>query len=226
MTLNYPNYPKHIVGKSNFTKIDKIGFLKHRGFFVGRTTSMDASLFSNEAIIESFEAGLEIKDSTIKNGISVNLISIYKKKDMKFAPIENRNEPRFHISFEEGADGCLPQAREYTYDNAKKYYGFKVSQIQDFEILFAYKANGISPSNKIRFKIEHSPTMCNFWHFNIFLFGQDCFSGKWIKLECPKNVSNNTFKKIANAIFPFLAKKIIMSKIVRARKLNKKYFTK
>lgn len=46
MTLNYPNYPKHIVGKSNFKKIENVGFLEYRGFFVGRTTSIDAESFS------------------------------------------------------------------------------------------------------------------------------------------------------------------------------------
>ena len=37
-------------------------------------------------------------------------------------------------------------------------------------------------------------------------------------------VSNSTFKKIAIAAFPILAKKIVKPKAMRARKLNKKYF--
>ena len=225
MTLNYPNYPKHIVGKSNFKKIDNVGFLKHRGFFIGRTTSIDANPFSINAVKDSFAEGKEVKASTVKNGISVNLISIYKKNDMKFFPIEDKNNPRFHVPFIQNSDGCLPQIEEYKYNKAQRYYGFKISQIQDFEISFVYKANGIIPTDKIRFKIEHSPTMCNFWHFNISVWGQDSISKKWIKLECPMVVSNSTFKKLAIAAFPFMAKKIVEPKVMRSRKFNKKYYT-
>lgn len=32
MTLNYPNYPKHIIGKSNFKKIDNVGFFETQRF--------------------------------------------------------------------------------------------------------------------------------------------------------------------------------------------------
>lgn len=88
MTPNYPNYPKHIVGKSNFKKIENVGFLEYRGFFVGRTTSIDAESFSINTVKDSFAEGKEVKASTVRNGISVNLISIYKKNDMKFIPIE------------------------------------------------------------------------------------------------------------------------------------------
>lgn len=224
MRLNYPNYPKHIIGKSNFKKIDNVDFLKHRGFFIGRTTSLGADSFSIDAVKDSFAKGREVKDTTIKNGISVNLISIYKKYDMKFFPIEDKQDPQFHVPFIWKSDGCLPQIGDYKYNNAQRYYGFKISQIQDLEISFVYKANGIAPTDKIRFKIEHSPTMCNFWHFNIFIWGQDSVSKEWIKLECPMVVSNSTFKKIAIAAFPLLAKKIVKPKVMRARKLNKKYF--
>ena len=224
MRLNYPNYPKHIIGKSNFKKIDNVGFLKHRGFFIGRTTSLGADSFSIDVVKESFAEGREVKDTTVKNGISVNLISIYKKNDMKFFPVEDKQDPQFHIPFIWNSDGCLPQIGDYKYNNAQRYYGFKISQIQDFEISFVYKANGIAPTDKIRLKIEHCPTMCNFWHFNIFIWGQDSLSKEWIKLECPAVVSNGTFKKIAIAAFPILAKKIVKPKVMRARKLNKKYF--
>lgn len=66
--------------------------------------------------------------------------------------------------------------------------------------------------------------MCNFWHFNIFIWGQDSSSKKWIKLECPNIISNKTFEKIAIAVLPILAKKIVEPKVMRARKLNKKYY--
>lgn len=224
MTLNCPNYPKRIVGKFNFKKIDNVGFLKQRGFFVGRTTSIDTDSFSIDAVKDSFAEGKEVKDSTVKNGISVNLISIYKKNDMKFFPIEDKNNPRFHIPFIWNSDGCQPQVGEYRYNNVQRYYGFKISQIQDFEISFVYKANGIMPTDKIRLRMEHYPTKCNFWHFNIFIWGQDSSSKMWIKLECPKVVSNSTFKKIAIAAFPILAQKIVKPKVIRARKLNKKYY--
>lgn len=224
MTFNYPNYPKHIVGKSNFKKIENVGFLEYRGFFVGRTTSIDAESFSINTVKDSFAEGKEVKASTVRNGISVNLISIYKKNDMKFFPIEYKDNPRFHLLFAWDSDGCLPQVGEYKYNNTQRYYGFKISQIQNFEISFAYTAKCITPTDKIRFKIEHCPTMCNFWHFNIFILGQDSSSKKWIKLECPNIISNRTFEKIAIAALPILAKKIVEPKVMRARKLNKKYY--
>lgn len=225
MTFRYPNYPKHIVGLLNFKKIDNVGFLKNRGFFVGRTTSIDVNSFFIDAVKDSFAEGKEVKDSTVKNGISVNLISIYKKNYMKFFPIEDKNRPRFHSPFNWNSDGCIPKAGEYKYNKAQRYYGFKISQIQDLEISFAFKANGITLTDRIRFKIEHCPTMCNFWHFNIFIWGQDSISKEWIKLECPTVVSNKTFKKIAIAAFPILAKKIVKPKVMRALQLNKKYYT-
>lgn len=66
MRLNYPNYPKHIIGKSNFKKIDNVGFLKHRGFFIGRTTSLGVDSFSIDVVKESFAEGREVKDTTVK----------------------------------------------------------------------------------------------------------------------------------------------------------------
>ena len=223
MTLNYPNYPKHIVGKSKFKKIDKIGFLKNRDFFVGRTTSINTDEFSIDAVKDSFAEGKEVKASTVKNGISVNLISIYKKKNMKFSPIEDKSNPRFHLLFVWNSDGCTPQVGEYKYNNTQRYYGFKISQIQDFEISFAYMAKSITTTDKIRFKIEHCPTMCNFWHFNVYIWGQNASTMEWMKL-CPDIISNKTFEKIAIAALPILAKKIVEPKVMRARKLNKKYY--
>lgn len=37
-------------------------------------------------------------------------------------------------------------------------------------------------------------------------------------------VSNSTFKKLAIAAFPFMAKKIVEPKVMRSRKFNKKYY--
>lgn len=226
MIQNYPSYPRHIVGRPNYEPIDVIGFLSQRGFYVGRTTSMSKDQFSLESIKESFKSGSEIKDSTIKNGISVNLLSVYKKKDMKFLAIEDKENPRFHVPLELGKIGVRPMAGEYTFDVSKQYYGFKIASLKTLEIETTYKAKGISPTNKIRFDIEHSPTMSNFWHFNIVLWGQDAYLGSWIKLQCPDIISNGTFKKLAYAIFPVLAEKILLPKNMRAKKLNKKYYSK
>lgn len=226
MKINYPAYPKQLCGRENFKKIENVELLKRRNFFVSRTTNMDSECFSDEAIVNSFESGCEVKDSTVKNGISVNLIARYKKKHLKFFPIEDKTSPRFHLEFSWNTNGCKPQVGEYSYNHRMKYYGFRISQIHDMEISFAYKANGISPSDKIRVRLEHCPTMSNFWHFNMFLWGKDVNSGKWVKLEIQKHISNGTFKKIAMATFPHLAKKIVIPKMIRARKLNKKYYTK
>ena len=117
--------------------------------------------------------------------VLINFIQIYEQKDSKLRNLRNLNK----------------------YNNTQRYYGFKISQIQNFEISFAYTAKYITPTDKIRFKIEHCPTMCNFWHFNIFIWGQDSSSKKWIKLECPNIISNKTFEKIAIAVLPILAKR-------------------
>lgn len=224
MIQNYPSYPKRIIGKKSFTKIEAIGTLVQRGFYVGRTVTHPIIPFKLDSVQDSFKSGREVKDSTIKNGISVNLLSVYKKKDMKFSPIEDRNNPRFHIPFQFGKIGNRLMVGEYSFDRSKQYYGFEVSSLRALEIDFTYKANGIIPTSKIRFNIEHSPTMSNFWHFNIFLWGQDSNTKEWMKLESPI-VSNSTFKKIACAIYPFLAEKIVMPKGLRVKKLNKKYYT-
>lgn len=79
MTLNYPNYPKHIIGKSNFKKIDNVAFLKHRGFFIGRTTSLGADSFSIDVVKESFAEGKEVKDTTVKRNISQSYIYLQEE---------------------------------------------------------------------------------------------------------------------------------------------------
>lgn len=55
--------------------------------------------------------------------------------------------------------------------------------------------------------IKKEPEDSIFGHFNIYIWGQDSLSKEWIKLECPAVVSNSTFKKIAIAAFPILAKR-------------------
>lgn len=226
MMQQYPSYPRHIIGKPNYKIIDKIGFLSQKGFYIGRTTAIQKEQFLFDNIKESFKSGVEIKYSTLKNGISVNLLAVYKKKDMKFFAIEDKEKPCFHVPMKLGFLGKRPIAGEYLFDASKNYYGFKIATLKALEIELTYKAKGIMPANKIHFDIEHSPTMSNFWHFNIVLWGQDSISGEWIKLRCPEIISNATFEKIAYAIFPILAEKIILPKKMRAKKINKKYYSK
>ena len=213
-------YPKHLYPSKQYKKIVIDASLDD--FVLLRYTKDNAPLKSNEKNL-----GLHLCASRFYNGCSVNLLSVYKKCDARYIVDGNASSPQ-HQEWKEGSS-CYPlRLSDYKYQKTRGYIGVSIKNVHTVCIAKCeIKINGTKlRDDKVFFKIEHSPTKCNFWHFNIMIYGVNSITGKEYRLRDLVGFSSNQMKKIATALIHQLEKYLLRPFEMKRRYLPKSYYTK
>lgn len=213
-------YPKHLYPSKRYKKIVVDTFLDD--FVLLRYTKDNDPLNPNEKSI-----GSHLCASRFYNGCSVNLLSVYKKCDARYV-VEGNSFSPYHQEWDEGAS-CFPlRMSDYRYKKDRGYIGVKIKDILAVNITKReIKINGTKlRDDKVFFKIEHSPTKCNFWHFNIVIYGVNSTNGEEYRLRDLDGFSSNQMSKIASALIHQLEGSLLRPFEIKRKYLPKRYYTK
>lgn len=170
----------------------------------------------------------EIKDnwdtSELSRGMSCNLLSVYKHKDACIRP-GGKVKDGHHQLWKEGDAGIIPPNLKYR--KRANFIGIKYDdilrreiRIDNFEISFR---NGSIRTDALVLRLIHRPTYCNFWHFEIRIYGLN--EGSEYLFEEISNVSKKGIKRYLEHAAEILGQKL-MGYIIHSKKCRPKYLRK
>lgn len=173
------------------------------------------------------ELGKHFCPSRFYNGCSTNLLSVYKKCDARYIVHGNAHSPQ-HQDWKEGKSHHQLSFSDFHY---KKNRGFVGVKIEDLRATFIDKRSivvqgTVVRNDKVYFEVEHAPTRCNFWHFNIMVYGINSKTNEIYRLCDEKDYSNSQMTKVATALIHKLEDKIVLPQGMRKHYLSKKKYIK
>lgn len=208
-------YPRHLVPhkKYKITPVDA----DLDDFYLLRYMSNDNTPLGSKEIKDVFPP------SRFYCGMSVNLLSKYRKCDVRYYVNPKKHRKCFE-NWEEGKAGILPS--EFSYYKKRPFVGIKVDGLRSAEL--DIQIGNAKPSirrDKVFFRIEHCPVMSNFWHFNIFLYGENSVTGEMYRLHEAPNVSKNKVQTTASKLIQQIAGDIVDKDQMKAKYLPKRFYT-
>ena len=138
-----------------------------------------------------------MRESEFCNGISVNLLYKYKKRDTVWW-VDDRN---LTADWDFVTDIPCVDSQRIMYYKKQGYFGFK---IEDMERLRStcqiYNNKGeVQRTDGVRCKVVHSPNNVNFWHYNIYLYGEETTGdGKKREYLLRSEVNEKRVKSVAS----------------------------
>lgn len=164
-------YPKHILPRYNYKNMGILPCLYFGKFFLIRTAPDNKPIKSHEDLLKRI--GDLMKASQFRSGgISVTLLSRYRKKDCRFIVDYGANK-EYSKYWIQGEKAVRPISKYVQYRRNRGYIGVGIRDVLAVSKLMDLKKDGVSIGNHIiTFIVEHKPTNCNFWHCEMVLYGE------------------------------------------------------
>lgn len=199
-----PPYPEHLLPQENYKKItNTLG-----EYYLVRQITIENNL-GDDNKATAFNA------SHWHEGLSTSLLSEYTISDVDFF-VSGKDEPDCIKEWEdeEGQrqypNGLMPNKYDYVKD--RKCVIVKISDLLNFELenqTFSVKGIPVKKYENadLFITVEHAPTNCNFWHFNILLNGRG-------KLKNKEQIDEYEFSKRKDTIGSGQVEKLVKNVIL------------
>lgn len=124
-----------------------------------------------DCIISLDDMKRTMKSGNFYEGMSVNLLSIFRVKDAPFF-VYDKDFTR-DWNFQQKVS-MIPHSL-VSYNPNQGFYGFKIKEVEKIKTTFQiYDNKGhFKRTDNLFCQVEHCPNKVNFWHFNIFLYGEE-----------------------------------------------------
>lgn len=158
-------YPRYMFPKSYWHKIPPHTRLKD--LMILRL--MVKQKMPDNGIIDYDTMAANMRANHFFNGISVNLLYKFKKRDAVWW-IED-DDLTSYWDFRSNYPSIHPQC--LVYNAHPGYFGFRIREVESLRStceIYNDKQK-LQRVDDVICKVEHWPTRVNFWHFNIFLYG-------------------------------------------------------
>lgn len=153
-------YPNKLLPKESYRLISN-NTINGKGFFIGRKTDDQDILDPVTGLIKT---AVVSKQTKYLIGYSINLLGVFRVRDSK---IEIRKKARsgFHTSWKPGGKFFRPQKQEYSINKRSGLFFMEFNKVNNFPASILQQSTGV----QFQFicKVDHKPTRCNFWHFEI-----------------------------------------------------------
>lgn len=181
-------YNKKLLPRQCYRLLDDISGLK--SFFLCRNTNR------KRRIIKKSDNWDEVWDiSELRRGMSVNLLSVYTHSDAQIIVTGKIGDS--HFERWNPADEIIAPPH-IKYHRRANFIGVRIDDILNItcpQIEVTFK-NGTERKDSVRFDVQHCPTKCNFWHFEIGIVAMDP-SGNEYNFENNNSFSINGRKRYA-----------------------------
>jgi hypothetical protein len=182
MNLIIMIYPEHLLPQFNYKLISETDELC-LCTLVRHTSSKDLFLTGTETVDPD---KLQIQSGHLKD-LSTNLLGIFKIEDIYVEVLNNT----FYDLWNVGENTVTPLIhKDFCINNDRGFFFFNINEIIHLEL-------PLIQNYTILFKVIHTPTKCNFWHFSIRAYSKNIEIS-----EMP--ISENQKKKIWKSLKDFL----------------------
>ena len=209
-------YPNHLYPKKIYKKI--IFDSKLNDHCLLRYTSSDKP-------IEKGKLGEHMGASQFSGGCSVNLLSVYRKCDSRYA-VNGKSDAPQHQYWNEEDSSYVLHSKDFKYDKKREFIGVKIKDVRSTYIdNRSIIVNGTKiRDDKVFFDIEHAPTRCNFWHYNMYIYGINSQTKERYCLSTLNNYSNGQLKKVAVDLLHKLETHLLLPSQMKSHYLPKRYY--
>lgn len=210
-------YPRRLLPSSNYHKMESIkGIGNH---FVLRATPKGICVRKKIHLKNNFRACMQSKEFV--DGVSVNLLSVFHKKDILFKA-DYRLHPEWELDWDEISSTPRPNG-DVVRERQRGYFGFRVRDLST--IFFDYfPIKGVDdptmPPMHLTLRMEHRPTKLNFWHCTIFICEQDTLS------DIRHTFDEKVIKRMAKCAVPLIQNIVLLPKSTKEKRISKKFFSK
>ncbi len=167
------SYPNKLLPKRIYSILDS-NIFRSEGFYLLRHTPSKKLIDENTDMLLNNAICLQ---SSHIIGYSLNLMGRYTIKHSKIE-INHDFKKVFNSDWEPCELSLQPKKGQYRYDESKGFFFI------DFNSIHNYPYSKTHPETAIKYKyickLEHKPTKCNFWHFELHWYDSD---GNKIKIE-------------------------------------------
>lgn len=210
-------YPYPLLPNSRYKKfsIDK-SLKKH---YVLRLVCGKAHVRSKEDLDKQFKPSMKKEEFVL--GVSVNLLSKFRKKDVLYKP-DYIARPDWEKDWDEINSTPRPVSG-ISRLRKKSYFGFKVRDLEN--ITFEYKPtkNVDAPDMRtlnLTLRVEHAPSKINFWHCNIYI----CERGSLDDIRT--TLDDKVIQRIAKIVVPLMKNRALLPKLMKTKKVDKRTYYK
>ena len=164
-------YPKRILPRQNYKNMGQLQGVHLGKFFLVRTAPDNKPIKSHEDLLNRL--GELMKASQFRSGgLSVTLLSRYKKKDCRYIVSYEANS-EYSKYWNPGEPAVRPQSCDVGYKKNRGYIGIGICDVLAASKRMDLKKGGVSIGNhRITLIVEHKPTKSNFWHCEMVLYGE------------------------------------------------------
>lgn len=211
-------YPHRVLPRTDYKKIVVDAFLDN--FFLLRYALGDISIKKGDT-----NYARHFKASQFFDGLSVNLLSVFRKQDAAFKVLGSADDPQ-HQEWQEGNDPFSLDEGMLKYSRYRGFVGIKIKDLNKAKIdKRAIKIDGVTiREDEVHFTLEHAPTLCNFWHFNIHIEGINSNNHEYYLLRNEEGYKNSQLSKVAADLLHQIEDYVVSRKRMRAYKLPKTYY--
>lgn len=211
-------YPHRLLPRADYHNIVVDAYLDD--FFLLRYALGNASIKKGD---KSFAR--HFKSSQFFDGLSVNLLSVFRKQDAAFMVLGSAGDPQ-HQEWKQGNDPFIVDDRLLKYSRYRGFVGIKIKDLNRAKIdKRDIKVDGVTiRKDEVHFKIEHAPTLCNFWHFNIHIEGINSKNSQYYLLRNEQGYKNTQLSKVAADLLHQIEDFVVSRQRMYVHKLPKSYY--
>lgn len=196
---HYREYPNYMYPRKDYHKIPMCNHLDDmmvlRFMYKDRAvTKMPPEDSFNLTLMQDY-----MKEGLFMNGISCNLLSLFKKRDAIFW-VKNQDLTNKDWNFKSPANHI--SKTDYDIYTDPGYFGFRIKDVEKLSTTIdIYDKNGCKKRvDDVVCRVEHCPNIVNFWHFNIFLYGIEKIDNTNRIYRLDKEVNEKKVRKIAKTL--------------------------
>lgn len=149
-------YPSKIIPQKKYKKLPSDYFLQSGYYIIRHTNSKD--ILDNLSQVK-VKAVCEPRVRII--GLSVNLMGHYRVVDSQI----NVLSPEYHQDWPIGTLGKKPSKNEFFIDNKRGVVFIRFEAFHNYP--FDYTHSDTSENYNFYCRLDHCPTLCNYWHFEV-----------------------------------------------------------
>ena len=213
-------YPRRLLPKRKFSLIPEECFITEmKEFFLLRRIKKDDSKQDFRDKLKS-----QFIPSTFGKGISVVLLSIYRKEDIGWCCRKPYGKKmKYECKWEDNNRKTIfPKNKHLQFDKGASFGGYKISEVYEYQADYPISKNENGTvrtrPDLVKLKVIHEPVCINFWHCEIMLYG---VNGDDMNTY---NFSNSKAEKVGNIILDDLAEMAHSCEETKSFYLNRKFY--
>lgn len=164
-------YPIRLLPSKTYKELGRLSSVLNSDYVLIRTAPDNKPISSYDNLL--FRLSELMKASQFrKGGVSMSLLGRYKKKDNCII-VNYKADNRYSEYWHQGDSCKRPKRKNIRYRRDRGYFGIPIKAIEAVSKMSKLKKDGANIGmHKITMQVIHKPTLSNYWHCEIVLYGE------------------------------------------------------